>query len=83
VRLIVSVPGVNGTLSASVAVAFLLGDVDNSYRVDSTDILRIKGRFTNGTPLTAANFVYDLDLSGGVSQTDVNAAKNNTSDPGV
>ena len=70
-------------MNVSVNVAFLLGDVDNSYRVDSTDILRIKGRFTNGGPLNASNFVYDLDLSGGVSQSDVNAAKNNTSDPGV
>jgi hypothetical protein len=82
-RLTVSVPGVNGSMNVSVNVAFLLGDVDNNYRVDSTDILRIKGKFTSGSALTAANFIYDLDLSGGVSQSDVNAAKNNTSDPGV
>jgi hypothetical protein len=76
-RVSVSLGGLNGTLNASRAVGFLVGDVDNSYTVDSKDILKIKGSSKAG-PITSQNFIYDVDVSGGVSLSDQNAAKVNT-----
>jgi hypothetical protein len=76
-RVTVSVSGVNGTMNVTASLGFMVGDVNNSYGVESNDILRIKGK-TGGAPVTADTFIYDLDLSGGVSLSDVNAAKANS-----
>jgi hypothetical protein len=76
-RVTVSVSGVNGAMNVSASVGFLVGDVNNSYMVDSADILRIKGK-TASAPVAQDTYIFDIDLSGGVSLTDVNAAKANS-----
>jgi len=51
--------------------------VNNTYMVDSADILRIKGKTSAGA-VTQDTFIFDIDLSGGVSLSDTNAAKANS-----
>ena len=64
-------------MNDAVSVGFMVGDVNNSYGVDSSDILRIKGK--NGVaPVGPDTFIFDLDLSGNVSLSDTNAAKANS-----
>jgi hypothetical protein len=71
-RVKVQLANVNGTLTTSAAIGFLLGDVNASYKVTSSDILMITGRSGN---VTASNFLFDVDVSGAVSLSDINTAK--------
>jgi hypothetical protein len=75
-RVTVTLAGVNGTLGASTSIGFLLGDVNNSYTVTSSDILAINGRI--GQAANASNFRYDVNVSGNVSTQDVNTVKAQT-----
>jgi hypothetical protein len=75
-RVTVSLTGVNGTLNTSAPVGFLLGDVNNNYKVTSTDILSINGRI--GQAISPSNFKYDVNVSGSISTTDVNTVKAQT-----
>jgi large repetitive protein len=71
-RVKVQLANVNGTFTTSASIGFLLGDVNASYKVTSSDILMITGR--SGS-VTASNFLFDVDVSGAVSLTDINTAK--------
>ena len=62
-----------GTLSATARIGFLLGDVNGSRFVNSTDISTVKA--TSGAPLTASNFKSDLNVSGGINSTDILTVK--------
>jgi hypothetical protein len=72
-RATISLANVNGAgSSASVSIGFLVGDVNGTRSVTSSDINRIKGK---SGPVTSSTFVYDLDASGGVDSVDLSAAK--------
>ncbi len=71
-RVRVQLANVNGTLTTNASIGFLLADVNGNYKVTSSDILMINGR--SGS-VTAANFLFDIDVSGSVSLTDINTAK--------
>jgi YVTN family beta-propeller protein len=72
-RVAVSLTGVNGTLTVSATLGFLVGDVNNSRSVNSSDINAIKTR--SGQVVDTSNFKFDLNASGGINTTDINAAK--------
>jgi YVTN family beta-propeller protein len=63
----------SSTLSASASIGFLVGDVNNSRSVNSSDINAIKTR--SGQVVDTSNFKFDLNASGGINTTDINAAK--------
>jgi hypothetical protein len=73
VRARIQLAGVNGTLTASAPMAFLLGDVTGSFSVTAADILKTQGR--SGTATNATNFTYDIDASGAITLTDVLTVK--------
>jgi hypothetical protein len=75
-RVAISLTDLNGLGapgSATVALGFLVGDINNSRSVNATDISGIKAR--SGQAATAANFRFDLNASGGINATDIAAVK--------
>ncbi|MCA2997340.1 MAG: hypothetical protein ING75_01940 [Rhodocyclaceae bacterium] len=62
-----------GTMNATASLGFLVGDVNNSRSVNSSDINGIKNRA--GQALDTSNFKFDLNASGGINTTDINSAK--------
>ena len=72
-RATVSLTGVNSTLNVAASIGFLVGDVNNSRSIGSTDVSAVKSR--NGQALTNANFKYDLNVNGSIGATDVSAVK--------
>jgi hypothetical protein len=58
-----------------VVIRNLVGDVDGSGRVDSTDQQLVKNNFQR--PLTASNFWFDIDASGTINSTDQQLVKSN------
>ncbi len=61
--------------SATIAASFLIGDVNNSGGVTSTDISQTKS--LSGQPTNTANFRADFDASGSVGSTDIGQVKVN------
>jgi alpha-tubulin suppressor-like RCC1 family protein len=59
--------------SFSASAGFLIGDVNSSRSVNTTDISGVRAR--NLQPITAANFKYDLNASGGINTTDVSQVR--------
>jgi hypothetical protein len=53
-----------------------VGDVNGSYSVTSSDVLKVKG--SSGLNASASTFTYDLNLSGTDTITDIAIAKANT-----
>ena len=72
-RVTVSLTGVNGTTNASASIGFLLGDVNNSRSVNSSDISAVKMR--SGQSTTATNFKFDVNTSGTIDSSDVSIVK--------
>ena len=72
-RLTVSLNGVNETINASVSIGFLVGDINNSRTVNSSDITGVKAR--SGQTTDASNFAFDLNASGSVNASDILAVK--------
>jgi hypothetical protein len=72
-RVTVTLTGVNGTLTTSASMGFLVGDVNNSRSVTATDILQVKGR--SGQVTDATNFKFDLNASGSITASDILAVK--------
>ncbi len=72
-RVTVSLANVNGTFTTSASIGFLVGDVNGSYSVTSSDILMINGRV--GLAVSSANFKHDLNADGSISLTDINTVR--------
>ena len=65
---------VNGAVSPPpVSIGFLVGDVNNTRSVNSSDISGVKAR--SGQSTSAANFRFDLNASGAVNSSDISAVK--------
>ena len=70
----VSLTGVNGTATAWPAViGFLVGDVNNTRSVNSSDISGVKARSGQSTDIT--NFKFDVNASGAINSSDISAVK--------
>ena len=72
-RFTVSLNGVNGTTNASASIGFLLGDVNNSRSVNSSDISAVKVR--SGERTSATNLRFDVNTSGVIDASDVSIVK--------
>ncbi len=72
-RLTLSLMGVNGSLSVSVAIGFLIGDVDGNRLVDSTDVTMVQA--TSGQATNASNYKFDVNASGGINISDITAVR--------
>ena len=73
-RVTVSLVNVNGSLTpAPVSIGLLVGDVNNSRAVNSSDISALKAR--SGQAVDASNFKYDLNASGGINSSDISLVK--------
>ncbi len=72
-RVRVSLTGVNGSVNASASLGFLLGDVNNSRTVSSSDISGVKAR--SGQVTDASNFKFDVNTSGAINASDISTFK--------
>ena len=72
-RASVSVSGINGTGTAAVSLGFLVGDVNSTRSVNSSDVSAIKRRI--GQTTNGSNFRLDVNGSGSVTNADLTAAR--------
>lgn len=73
-RTLLTLNAVNGTrFSETVAIGFLVGDINGNQRVNASDISAIKARANQS--LNNLNFRFDVDQSGAVNAVDLSAAK--------
>ena len=68
-----SLLGVNGSFDQVVPIGFLIGDVNNTHSVNSSDIKGAKAR--SGQLITNANFKFDVNTSGNIDFSDISAIK--------
>ena len=57
----------------SVSLGFLIGDVNNTRSVNSSDISGVKARSGQGT--TIGNFRFDVNATGAINSSDISAVK--------
>jgi hypothetical protein len=72
----VSITGnnINGAgVNASIVLGFLVGDVNNSRSVNSTDAAAVRGQ--NLVALSASNCKFDVNVSGAINSTDAAATR--------
>ncbi|MEO8385586.1 MAG: dockerin type I domain-containing protein [Betaproteobacteria bacterium] len=62
-----------GTSDVLVTLGFLVGDINSTSSVNSSDISAIKAR--SGQSVTAANFRHDVNTSGAINSSDISAVK--------
>src|SRR4029079_5862391 len=73
-RVAVSLTNVNGAgVNVSAAVGVLCVYVDGSRVVTSADVLAAKGK--SAQAVNASNFALDVNLTGGITATDILAVK--------
>ena len=72
-RVMLTLTGVNGTTNVAAPIGFLVGDVNNSRAVNSSDISGVKAR--SGQIADTLNFMFDLNTSGAVNSSDISAVK--------
>ncbi len=72
-RATISLSGVNNAVSATASAGFLIGDVNNSRSVNSSDISSVKAR--SGQTTDATNFKFDINASGAINSSDISAVK--------
>ena len=72
-RLTLTLNGLNGSATAMASMGFLVGDVNNSRSVNSSDISGVKAR--SGQTTDGTNFRFDLNASGSINSSDISAVK--------
>ena len=73
-RATVTLGNVNGSPNPlSLSLGFLVGDVNNTRSVNSSDISAVKAR--SGQTTDGSNFKFDLNFSGGVNSSDISVVK--------
>lgn len=73
-RVTITLTGVNGGVATFTAsLGFMIGDVNNTRTVNSSDISGVKAR--SGQPTDALNFKFDVNASGAVNSSDISAVK--------
>lgn len=72
-RLTVTVTGINGSVTASAPVGFLVGDVNNTRSVTASDVSGVKAR--SGQITTSLNFRFDVNATGAINASDISAVK--------
>ena len=73
-RATIALSNVNGSaINASASMGFLIGDVNNTRSVNSSDISGVKARLSQTT--NAANFKFDVNASGAIGSADISAVK--------
>lgn len=70
----VTLVNVNGSVNPPpVSLGFLVGDVNNSRSVNSSDISGVKAR--SGQTTDASNFKFDVNAAGAINSSDISAVK--------
>lgn len=72
-RLTIRLNGLNGTGMAMASMGFLVGDVTNSHAVTAADIAAVKANLNK--PLGNYTYIFDLNVDGTISPSDVSAVK--------
>ena len=75
-RIVITLNGVTGSIDstdATASIGFLVGDINNTRSVNSSDISGVKAR--SGQTTTGANFKFDMNASGAVNSSDISAVK--------
>ena len=75
-RVLLTLSGVTGPVdstNATTSMGFLVGDINNTRSVNSSDISGVKAR--SGQTTTALNFKFDVNASGAVNSSDISAVK--------
>ena len=73
-RVTISLSGVNGNVNPFVvSIGFLVGDVNNTRSVNSSDISGVKAR--SGQATNASNFRFDVNATGAINSSDISAVK--------
>ncbi len=72
-RVTITIGGVNGTVSGTASIGFLVGDTNNSRSVNSSDISGVKAR--SGQTTDATNFKFDVNATGSINSSDISAVK--------
>lgn len=72
-RVTISLADVNGTGNFGASMGFLVGDVNNTRSVNSSDISGVKAR--SGQAADASNFRFDLNATGAINSSDLSAVK--------
>ena len=75
-RVGITLNGVTGPVDstdATASIGFLVGDINNTRSVNSSDISGVKAR--SGQITTGTNFKFDVNASGAVNSSDLSAVK--------
>lgn len=73
-RLAITLRDINGSLTLPpVSIGFLVGDVNGTASVNSSDISGVKAR--SGQNTDASNFRFDVNGSGAINSSDISAIK--------
>ena len=73
-RASVSLTNLNNVgVNATVSIGFLVGDVNNTRSVNSSDISGVKAR--SGQTADASNFKFDVNATGAINSSDISAVK--------
>ena len=73
-RVTVTLLNVNGSVNPPpAAIGFMVGDVNNTRSVNSSDISGVKAR--SGQATTALNFRFDVNATGAINSSDISAVK--------
>ena len=73
-RATISLVNVNAAgVNAAASIGFLVGDVNNTRSVNSSDISGVKAR--SGQTTTGSNFQFDVNASGAINSSDISAVK--------